>query len=244
LQLKKVYNPLIAKKKPNYILYGFIIVSAGIHVLVLLHVAGIYESRTISYIELTMHEMVKSRTRNIPKPRQQFKPPEITKVENIQVRQFYRPENIKIDSVAIRQLKEPPEKITIDQLDHAKMAASDDKMPAQVMPMATAVPPGEEPLEFSNAREYFEMLILRIDSFKSYPESAKSRYIQGLVKIEFVLNKNGSISRIKIVKSSRHKNLDLAALKAVNKAAPFPKPPQYILNLPVKLQVNVLFELA
>jgi periplasmic protein TonB len=85
---------------------------------------------------------------------------------------------------------------------------------------------------------------MRIHSVKKYPESARSRHIQGRVKVKFVLLADGSLGDVQIVKSSRHKNLDEAAVNAVKKAAPFPKPPSFLFKTPVTLQVNILFELA
>jgi protein TonB len=99
-------------------------------------------------------------------------------------------------------------------------------------------------VEFTTAREYFEMLNMRIHSVKEYPESARSRHIQGRVKIKFVLLADGSLGDVQVVKSSRHKNLDEAAVNAVKKAAPFPTPPSFLFKTPVTLQINILFELA
>ena len=53
----------------NWLLHGFIVVSFGIHVLIFLHMAGIYENRAMSYIELTLQQVPKPSTRDIPTPR-------------------------------------------------------------------------------------------------------------------------------------------------------------------------------
>lgn len=52
----------------NWLLHGFILVSLGIHVLLFLHMAGIYENRAMSYIELSLQQVSKPSTRDIPSP--------------------------------------------------------------------------------------------------------------------------------------------------------------------------------
>ena len=99
-------------------------------------------------------------------------------------------------------------------------------------------------IQFTTAKEYFEMLNLRVNSFKEYPEFAKSRHIEGRVKVQFVLTEDGSMSNLKIIKSSRNKSLDNAAIEAIRKAAPFPRPPASLFSTPVTLSINILFELV
>ncbi|MCD4718619.1 MAG: energy transducer TonB [Desulfobacula sp.] len=231
------------KKRPNLLLHGFILISLGIHVLIFLHVAGIYESRAISYIELSMHQISKPNVRVIPKPRMREKAPKVSVEKTVQVKKFHVPK-IKIDAVEDYKTDQSYERISLPQLPEHMNAAGFSVPDLKIQSQVAEVPVHEEYVEFTSAREYFEMLILRIDYFKNYPESARSRYIQGRVKVEFVLNKDGSLSGIKIIKSSRHKNLDQAALEAVSKASPFPRPPLYIFNPPVRLQISILFELA
>jgi protein TonB len=102
----------------------------------------------------------------------------------------------------------------------------------------------EGPVEFINAKDYFEMLHLRIYSFKRYPESARANHIEGRVKVQFVLSADGTLTDIKILKSSRHKRLDEAAIDAIQRSAPFPRPPSFIFKTPVTLRIDILFELA
>ena len=47
------------RRKPNWLMRTMVTVSLGIHLVVLLHISGIYKSKTLSYIELTMHDISK-----------------------------------------------------------------------------------------------------------------------------------------------------------------------------------------
>jgi len=231
------------KKRPNLLLHGFILLSLGIHILVFFHVAGIYERQAISYIELSMYQISKPNVRVIPMPRMREKAPEVSVGKIVQVKKFHVP-NIKIDVVENYKIDQSYEKINLPQLPDYMNTAGFSVPGLKIQSQVTDIQVHEEHIEFTSAKEYFEMLTLRIDYFKSYPESAKFRHIQGRVKVEFVLNRDGSLSGIKIIKSSRHKKLDQAALEAVSKASPFPRPPLYIFIPPVRLQISIQFELA
>ncbi|MDA3078856.1 MULTISPECIES: energy transducer TonB [unclassified Campylobacter] len=57
-----------------------------------------------------------------------------------------------------------------------------------------------------------------------YPTNAKKRRQQGIVSVEFTYHKNGSVSGLKIVKSSNSSYLDEGALKVIEKTkSRFPK---------------------
>ena len=55
-----------------------------------------------------------------------------------------------------------------------------------------------------------------IDSTKVYPISALKQYIQGRVIITFIVEKDGSLSKVKVIKSV-HPALDKEALRVVKK---------------------------
>lgn len=84
----------------------------------------------------------------------------------------------------------------------------------------------ESPIvEYAMPDSYLEMVRLKIERHKKYPDTAKIRQIEGNVTVRFTITPKGSVYRVEIVKSSEHSILDTAALKAVNNADPFPKPP-------------------
>ncbi len=85
----------------NWLLHGFILVSFGIHGLIFLHMAGIYENRTISYIELTLQQVSKRSTRDIPSPRILKQQVQKTQVTPIDPKPFQVPK-MKLDPVVTR----------------------------------------------------------------------------------------------------------------------------------------------
>jgi len=226
----------------NWLLHGFILVSFGIHVLIFLHMAGIYENRAMSYIELTLQQVSKPSTRDIPSPRLRRQQVQKTTVTPIDPKPFQVPK-MKLDPVVTRTPTVTNDQIPIPQMPDTVSAASVPVTGFSAQPESVADTTDVQ-TQFTTARDYFEMLNLRIHSVKKYPESARSRHIQGRVKVKFVLLADGSLKDVQVVKTSRHKNLDEAAVNAVKKAAPFPRPPASLFKTPVTFQIHILFELT
>jgi protein TonB len=65
---------------------------------------------------------------------------------------------------------------------------------------------------------------------RNYPEKAKKLKISGTVLMETVINRDGEVADIKLIKSSGHKILDDAAKRIVHLASPFGKLPDEILK--------------
>jgi len=97
--------------------------------------------------------------------------------------------------------------------------------------------------DYSTPQSYLEMVKLKIERHKEYPEKARARQIAGGVTVRFVITLEGEIKNAQVAKSSRHSLLDEAAIKAVKSAAPFPKPPARFFKQEIPVTVTVVFEL-
>lgn len=87
---------------------------------------------------------------------------------------------------------------------------------------------------------YFTRLKGRIQQAWVYPAQAKRDKLSGTLAMSFTINQDGSISDIRVLKSSGVEVLDLAAVQAVEKATPFmPLPEDWGLE---KLHVKTIFE--
>lgn len=226
-------------KKPNFLLWGFILISLVLHVFVFLHVAGIYESRAIAYIELSMLQLDKPDVRKLPRPRLREQAPK----KPLQVSPIHIP-NTQAASMEEPKMEKYLERIDLPQLP-APLDVAGFSLPGPIrLSGAADGSVHDASAEFINAKDYFEMLHLRIHSFKRYPEAARSNHIEGRVNVQFVLSSDGTLKDIKIMKSSRHKKLDEAAIDAIKNASPFPRPPRSIFKTPVTLRIDILFELA
>jgi protein TonB len=98
-------------------------------------------------------------------------------------------------------------------------------------------PPGPE------LNRYLHRIVQRIEAKKHYPLPARTRRIEGRTTVFFRISTQGGLLASRIVHHSGHDILDRAAIKAVNDAAPFPKPPQRFRGKPIALQVVLVFSL-
>lgn len=227
------------KTRPNWLLRGLIIPSVCLHLVIFLHIAGLYHSNAVSYIEIAIRDISAPEVRNIPRPRLRPDPQIRPKaVEEIKLNRIAPP--------AIQPIRpDPAEKSLPDSLVEAISADN----PVSNLPGLQIGQWQAEPIaggDFGTAEDYFEMVRLKIEQFKRYPVSAQNRHIEGRITVEFAIDPDGTVSSIEISKSSRHKILDDAAVEAIRKASPFPAPPTYIFtrNQPVRLVLAVVFELT
>jgi len=221
----------VSKRKPNWLFRGLIGVSLAVHTVIFMHISGLYNSNALSYIELTMQNISKPTARAIPRPRHRPKPPQPQDIKKMKVVQCRMPhfKPIKI---------EPAEKNLPDSL--VEGISMPDTLTTPGLNIADWNP--GELVETSIS--YLEMVRLRIERHKKYPDIARVKNIEGRVVIRFVITPEGGVQALELAKTSRHKALDKAALRAVESAAPFPKPPRHLFKGAIPLELMIVFELT
>ncbi|MBI5588057.1 MAG: TonB family protein [Deltaproteobacteria bacterium] len=75
-------------------------------------------------------------------------------------------------------------------------------------------------------QKYLMNMKRRIEFYWEYPEVASRSGWQGVLNINFTINKDGTVSNITVGKSSNYPVLDDAAVTAIRLAAPFPPFPE------------------
>lgn len=211
------------KKKPNHLMRAMIAVSLALHVLIFLHIAGIYRSRALTYIELTLSDISKPSARAIPRPRK-------------------RHQALKAETANRPEVSRDP--IPVSNMAPANQRFSDSLMAdigAPSVPVTGWNMDGQP--VFATSGDYFDMVRMKIESRKQYPQVARDEQIQGRVLVQFVITVDGQISSLEVVKSSRHDILDRAALEAVRNAAPLPRPPANLFKEKLLVKINIMFEL-
>lgn len=225
------------KAKANWLLRILVLFSMGIHLVVFIHITGLYRSKALNYIELTLQDITKPTPRNIPRPRHRPPPPKPHDVEKL-----------KIERRAIPSFKPL-------NLEPAQVDAPDSLVEPIAMPELPSAPsPGiaqwtppviveETASEFATPGSYLEMVKLKIERHKRYPDQAEERQIEGRATVEFVITLEGEIKDPLVVRSSGHAALDTAAIQAIESAAPFPRPPRSLFKGEIPLMITVVFEL-
>jgi periplasmic protein TonB len=221
------------RKEPNRLLRAMIVISFGIHLAILAHIARIYRSESLTYIELAVQDLSKPVARSIPRPRvRQHEAPEIKAPRKLTIRTMQIPD-IRVDPVQTDFSNTLMERIESPQVPRTGGGGidvsgfQDTNMP-----------------EYLTKDDYFEMLRLKIERYKKYPVTARERQIEGKVVVRFSISSDGRLSSLGIANSSRHDILDQAALKAVEDAAPFSQPPSGLFIPPLRVEIAIVFELT
>jgi len=216
------------KKKPNRLLWGMVGVSFLIHCVIFMHIAGIYHSKALIFIELSVRDFSKPPGREIPRPRLREKPPEIKDVKQIQIATPHVP------------------KITTERVETAAPHPLTETIGVPEIPGLSSDMAGWGSVSSSaymTRADYFDMVRMKIESRKKYPDTARKRQIEGRVEVEFSLGVDGNVTDVSVKKTSRHPDLDRAALLAVRDAAPFPRPPGRLFDGPLRMTITIMFEL-
>lgn len=74
-------------------------------------------------------------------------------------------------------------------------------------------------------KEQFSYIRDKISSHVRYPRHARRMGWSGSVQVSFIIEENGSVSDVRVVRSCQVGMLDDEALDSVKRSAPFPRPP-------------------
>ncbi|MFC1512573.1 energy transducer TonB [bacterium] len=90
---------------------------------------------------------------------------------------------------------------------------------------------------------YLKEIFEKIEHNKYYPKIEKRSMHQGKITVGFIIAKNGTLLKSSILKKSRYKRLNEAALYTVFKSAPFPALPNELKKDELALNINIVYEL-
>jgi protein TonB len=141
-----------------------------------------------------------------------------------------------------------PPTTTVPQTEVIAVAAKPDVTPSPTPPAPIVVPApqpaGPSQADIEDARgKYGNALWGAIGKHKQYPKIAQMRGWQGDVIVELQLDGNGKLKSKKIIQSSSYDVLDKQALDMVEKAAPFPAPPEALRGSNFSIKVPIPFKL-
>ncbi len=221
---------------PNWILRGFILVSAVLHVVLLLHVSGLIRADQVEKIKVSLFEN-KTPPRMLPRPRP--KPPEPVKTGQIKPLEIPRP----APPVSLPREVEPTRVDPSRSIGESYAAGDPIPLPAG----GFSAPPKLSPqvgLDAQPPSVYQELVRQRIERAKQYPLQARKRQEQGHVVLHFSISPRGELRDVHVVRSSRNQELDNAALDAVKRAAPYPPPPPALGAKGLAMEITIAFELT
>lgn len=211
--------------------------SLVVHFLLALQLEAVYRSRDLTFIDLTLQDASEPKVRSIPRPRVRTKAPEVKDVRKV-----------SISERRVPQIRMDP---TENRLEAAVTADAGEvrvpTVPSTAGISGVKVSDWVPPLgvsEYVTKQDYMDMVRLKIESRKKYPESAVARRVEGRVKIRFTLTPEGKVAGVEILQSSGHADLDRAASWAVTAAAPFPPAPANLFAGNLVMEVTLVFQLT
>jgi periplasmic protein TonB len=229
--------------KPNWLLRGLVLLSIGIHTILVLHLSGVYHSRAMSVIEFSLRDERVSAQRNIPRPR-------------------FRPRNLpkpvaEMKPAAENRLPPPMKPLKMDayKADVPDIAGASLGQQLNASDFQHAIPGNNieawQPIAavgisgdgYDSPDSYLEMIRFRIEKNKLYPATARNQGLKGRVILSLVISLQGEVHSLNIKKSSGYDLLDNAALSAVRHAVPFPLPPGKFFKKDIYLTIPILFEI-
>jgi protein TonB len=94
------------------------------------------------------------------------------------------------------------------------------------------------------ANRYMAVVLQLIERNKRYPDRARRFRIQGRVKVAFTITPEGGVEKLAVTRGARSEDLNTAAMEAVRRAAPFPRPPLEAFGGTPRVAVTIVFELS
>ncbi len=222
-------------RQPNWLLRGLILASLVVHFFIFLHIAGLYRSNVLTYIELTLTQPVPQRSLPRPRTKPKLPPPPPAALSKPLLPTPLTPRPPDIAAPAVQAAPSMPAAIE---------APSQITAPIPEVAQWSPAPAVQQAQDFDTAQNYLAMVKLRIESHKRYPDSARIRQVEGSATIGFTISLDGTLKDSSLAQSSGHESLDMAALQAVRDSAPFPPPPPAFFSEEISLQVTIQFELT
>jgi periplasmic protein TonB len=117
---------------------------------------------------------------------------------------------------------------------------------SQATPSATAAAPspGLSILAARTQATWHKSLVAHINRYKRYPVEARANHIEGVVTVEFTLDRSGNVISSQVTQSSGSSVLDQEAMAMLTRSAPLPPPPtqvgpdEYRLALPIHFRIK------
>ena len=231
-------------QKPNGLLWFLIVVSAGPHLGLVYELSQMRPSQAETVIEISLAAPEQPQKTAMPQPPEppatpaHRPPPPDRSVPDV-------PDKMENQETVPERPADPPD-LTPEAVPEQVAQWQPPAAPENVSPPAPSPrpePPRPEPPGADEMAAYFADIRLEIERNKQYPVPARRRHLEGRVTITFAVNERGDVSDVGVVESSGFSNLDSAALAAVRAAAPFAPPPEGSPNLPLRLEIPIVFQL-
>lgn len=213
--------------KGNGLFRVMIVLSVLIHAGVFVYLSGIYKKASLIILEVAVEDEFKPKSRAIPRPRPRPKIPDITDVPQ----PIANVQDMNIEPERPDASREIMETVSVPSVQSSMVEGLSGVFAADTKGLLTK-------------NDYFDLVRMRIESAKIYPENARKSMVEGKVTVRFTVTMDGHVSSVQVASSSGNRQLDQAAVQAVNDASPFSRPPVSLFKGPLKMEITIAFELT
>jgi len=244
--------------RANWLLRGLIVFSLVLHGLLFSYLTDIFRPRSLHFIELDLKAAEERPKRHIPRPRMRPRTLPAPRIpERIRTAAPPPPAALPRPAPAASpQVTVPPPpsapKLTapaVKGVDVAKWKPAPTPAPPPPNPTASSSAPVSAPSGPSDVSESQDLVTIEVYKAQVrqkvvagtvYPPRARKAGIEGQAVVALNIKADGGLQRVEIAQSAGSRILDAAALKAVKKAAPFPRPPGGSLNVTIPIAFKLI----
>lgn len=92
-------------------------------------------------------------------------------------------------------------------------------------------------------KAYTAAIQRKLNRYKKYPPGARSRKVEGVVTVNFTVNRQGEVTSSRLVKSSGHSELDEEVMALLKRVSPFTPMPKEMTQTSINLTAPIHFAL-
>jgi len=135
-----------------------------------------------------------------------------------------------------------PQPEAMPEQQAAAVTSAPASLSERVAPVAAAPVQGRpDPKNAEAIATWRSQVLALIERNKRYPEAARPRREQGTAQVRFMLDRSGRVSDAHVVQSSGSSALDSEAIALLQRAQPFPAPPETFAGQMVAVKVPIRF---
>jgi len=147
----------------------------------------------------------------------------------------------------VEEKEEELKEVQPENLAPQQTAAAQSMAPPQIQakeaPVVAAQQMGDAKKNTKALLTYRKALHLHLKKHQRYPAEARNRGQQGTVEVQFAIDRTGKVVTRSVRKSSGNPSLDQEALAAIERASPFPLPPDEELGETLRYAMPIQFKI-
>jgi protein TonB len=137
----------------------------------------------------------------------------------------------------------PEQKATPQASAASQQTAAPPPVDAPPAPVAAAPQQGDSKKPSKAALSWQKSIVLHLNKHKRFPSEARRKGQEGIANVSFAIDRSGKVISAHLDQSSGSTLLDAEALSVLERASPFPPPPDDVPHLTIRMSLPVQFKI-